>query len=581
MTSPTTSDPAIAALLGTVEPALLELSIESQRADWVAATHITDDTEILSAQAQARLIRATVDAMGAAARLADRPATAADRRKIELLRRSLSLVTPADPALAAELTRVVASMGGKYGKARYAPKGRSAALDVQALGQLLVESRDPALLEDVWTGWHETGRLVRDEFLRYVALGNQGAREVGFADMGAMWRARYDMPPDAFEAEVERLWQQVRPLYRSLHAYVRRRLVERYGAATVPPRGPIPAHLLGNLWAQSWEHVIDLVGPRDAPAPPDLTAALRAKGYGPTEMVRLAERFFVSLGLRPLPPSFWERSMFVRPPDREVVCHASAWDIDFVDDLRIKMCIDPTGEELRVIHHELGHNYYQWAYAPLPFLFRDGAHDGFHEAIGDTIALSVTPAYLARVGLLDPAAAQDDAGIGPLLVQALEKIAFLPFGLGIDRWRWRVFSGEIPAERLNTSWWALRREYQGVAPPGDRSDPAFDPGAKAHVPGNVPYMRYFLAHILQFQFHRALAREAGATGPLHAASIFGSTAAGDRLSRLLAMGQREPWPDALEAATGERRMDAAALLEYFEPLQRWLDRENAGEPVGW
>ncbi|HUJ77495.1 MAG TPA: M2 family metallopeptidase, partial [Thermoplasmata archaeon] len=385
MTSPTTSDPAIAALLGTVEPALLELSIESQRADWVAATHITDDTEILSAQAQARLIRATVDAMGAAARLADRPATAADRRKIELLRRSLSLVTPADPALAAELTRVVASMGGKYGKARYAPKGRSAALDVQALGQLLVESRDPALLEDVWTGWHETGRLVRDEFLRYVALGNQGAREVGFADMGAMWRARYDMPPDAFEAEVERLWQQVRPLYRSLHAYVRRRLVERYGAATVPPRGPIPAHLLGNLWAQSWEHVIDLVGPRDAPAPPDLTAALRAKGYGPTEMVRLAERFFVSLGLRPLPPSFWERSMFVRPPDREVVCHASAWDIDFVDDLRIKMCIEATGEDFRTIHHELGHNYYQRAYGHQPFLFRDSANDGFHEAIGDTI----------------------------------------------------------------------------------------------------------------------------------------------------------------------------------------------------
>jgi peptidyl-dipeptidase A len=403
--------------------------------------------------------------------------------------------------------------------------------------------------------------------------------------MGALWRSSYDMPPDAFAAEVERLWQQVRPLYLSLHAYVRGRLLEKYGPAVVSPTGPLPAHLLGNMWAQSWENVYPLVAPPLVAAPQaapsyDLTELLKAKRLDAREMVRSGERFFTSLGFTTLPETFWERSLFTKPRDREVVCHASAWDVDNDQDLRIKMCIEVTGEDFITVHHELGHNFYQRAYRQQPYLFRNGANDGFHEAIGDAIALSVTPEYLVKLGLLDKA--PDASGdIGLLLSRALEKVSFLPFGLLIDQWRWKVFSGEVKPAAYNAAFWDLRLRYQGIAPPVPRTEADFDPGAKYHVPANVPYTRYFLAHILQFQFHRAMCQAAGQTGPLHRCSVYGNKAAGEKLETMLAMGQSRPWPDALEALTGERRMDASALLEYFAPLQKWLDEQNHGKKVGW
>jgi peptidyl-dipeptidase A len=412
-----------------------------------------------------------------------------------------------------------------------------------------------------------------------VELGNKGARELGFRDTGAMWRSKYDMAPEAFPAEMDRLWNQVRPLYLSLHAYVRAKLREKYGDV-VPASGPIPAHLLGNMWAQEWENIYPLVAPKDADPGYDLTAILKAKHTQPLDIVRYGEHFFTSLGFAPLPKTFWERSLFVKPRDREVVCHASAWDVDQVDDVRIKMCIEITAEDFSTIHHELGHNFYQRAYDQQPFLFRDSANDGFHEAIGDTIALSVTPEYLQKIGLLEsvPDSSKD---LGLLLHKALEKIAFLPFALTIDKWRWQVFSGEIPPEKYNEAWWQLRLKYQGVAPPVERTEADFDPGAKYHVPANMPYARYFLADILQFQFHRALAQVAGCSGPLNRCSIYGSKAAGDRLNAMLAMGLSEPWPKALEALTGQKEMDATAILDYFAPLKRWLDEQNSGKPVGW
>ena len=557
-----------------VEEELLAASIESQRADWVYATFITPDTEELSSAALARLIGTTVRYAHEATRWPKGSLSGATARKAELLPLSLPLPAPADPALAQELTRRVASMTGIYAKGRHTPKGQREPVDLQRLSRILTESRDPAVLEDAWTGWHRVGRAVRPEFDRYVDLANRGARELGFPDLGALWRSRYDMEPAAFRREVDRLWEEVRPLYEALHTYVRNRLRATYGPAVVPDRGPIPAHLLGNMWAQSWEGIYPLLAPPGAGAPVDLTRLLVDRRTTPEEMVRYAERFFVSMGLPALPASFWSRSMLVRPRDREVICHASAWDVDYVDDLRIKMCIEITGEDFRTIHHELGHNYYQRAYGHLPFLFRDSAHDGFHEAIGDTIALSVTPEYLVRIGLLPAAPPDEGAELGFLLERALEKVAFLPFGLLIDRWRWDVFAGEIPPAEYNRSWWDLKARYQGVAPPGPRSDEEFDPGAKFHIPANVPYMRYFLAHLLQFQFHRALLREAGWTGPAHRGSIYGSKEAGRRLEAVLALGASREWPDALEAITGERRMDAQSLLEYFAPLRRWLDAEN-------
>ncbi|MBL8209254.1 MAG: M2 family metallopeptidase, partial [Bryobacterales bacterium] len=396
---------------------------------------------------------------------------------------------------------------------------------------------------------------------------------------GAMWRSKYDMPPDAFAKELDRLWEQVRPLYESLHAYARKKLREKYGDV-VPEKGPIPAHLTGNIWAQSWEYLDPLLAPKGGDPGYDLTKILRERKTDAKGMVKYGESFFTSLGFAPLPPTFWERSLFTKPRDREVVCHASAWDVDNVDDLRIKMCIEATAEEFAVIHHELGHNFYQRAYNQQPMLFRDSANDGFHEAIGDAIALSITPEYLVKLGFISkPADASKDVGL--LMRRALEKVAFLPFGLLVDQWRWKVFSGEVKPENYNASWWELRKKYQGVAPVTPRGEENFDAGAKYHVPANVPYSRYFLAHILQFQFHRAMAKAAGCTAPLHRCSIYESKEAGEKLKAMLEMGLSKPWPEALKALTGEDKMDASAMAEYFAPLKAWLDEQNKGTAVGW
>jgi peptidyl-dipeptidase A len=556
------------------EEELLRLYVTAGRADWVRMTYINDDTDALSADANARLDAAYARLAKAASRLPAAGLTADERRKVDLLRTSRPVAAPEDPVAGAELAGLVPAMEGIYSRWQHTPIGGSSPVDLQALSRILLESRDPGQLEDAWVGWHVVGREIRAPYVRFVELANRGARELGFSDTGAMWRSSYDMPPDDFAREVERLWQQVRPLYRSLHTFVRSRLQDRYGPTLVPEDGPIPAQLLGNMWAQTWEGIYPLVAPAAVDRGYDLTRILADRKTSPTDMVRFAERFFTSLGLDPLPPTFWQRSMFVRPRDREVVCHASAWDVDAVDDLRIKMCIEITDDDFTTLHHELGHNFYQRAYAKNSYLFRQSAHDGFHEAVGDTISLSVTPAYLERIGLLGHSP-PPDRDIGILLYRALEKIAFLPFGLIVDRWRWDVFRGDTPPEKYNTAWWHLVEEYQGVAPPRPRGEEEFDPGAKYHVPANVPYMRYFLAFILQFQLHRALARIAGQSGPIHRASIYGSKEAGDRLRQMLEMGCSRPWPEALQLATGETRMDAGALLEYFAPLQAWLDEQNA------
>lgn len=569
----------IGAFLSRAESRLLDLSIEAQQSGWVYATYITPDSESVAAKAYSRLIGATIELAKESTLYPTDRSSPEEARKTKLLRLSLPLIAPSDPTESQELTARVAAMQSAYSRGRHTPVGGTEPVDLQVLSRLLTESRDPSVLEDAWVGWHRVGRSIRGDFTRYVELANRGARELGFDDTGAMWRSKYDLPPDDFSREVERLWQQVQPLYRSLHAYVRHRLSETYGADRVPESGPIPAQFLGNMWAQTWDGIYPILAPPDETKPFDLTRALVDRGTTPEQMVRYGERFFVSLGLDPLPASFWERSMLTRPRDREVVCHASAWDLDYVDDIRIKMCTEITEEDFQTVHHELGHNYYQRAYAHQPFLFRDSAHDGFHEAVGDMVGLSVTPEYLAQVGLEGPGPPQDDTGL--LLRRALEKVAFLPFGLVVDQWRWKVFSGEIGPADYNRTWWEMRTRYQGIAPPVPRTEDEFDPAAKYHVSANVPYMRYFLAHLLQFQFHRALVKVAGATGPLHRASIYGSRAAGDRLRAMLEMGMSREWPDALEQIAGERQMDASGLLEYFAPLQRWLDEQNRGRLVGW
>lgn len=567
------------------EQELLQLANDAQQAAWVQSTYITYDTQEIAAKANQILTDAGVRIAKQAAQYRDVPLDPVNARKLALLRNSLVLAAPSNPQQSAELARLASNLEATYGRGKVCKDDPQSPTDKKCLSiidieKIMANSRDAAELRAAWEGWHQVSPPMKKEYARLVDIANQGARELGYPDTGAMWRSKYDMPPDAFAKELDRLWEQVKPLYLSLHTYVRRRLREQYGAHVVPAHGPIPAYLLGNIWAQSWENIYPLVAPPNEGPALDVTELLKARNVNELGMVRFGEGFFTSLGFDKLPPTFWERSLFLKPADRDVVCHASAWDVDSVNDLRIKMCIQRTGEDFVVIHHELGHNFYQRAYNQQPPLFRDSANDGFHEAIGDTIALSVTPEYLVKVGLLDKPTDQK-ADIGLLLHKALEKVAFLPFGLLIDQWRWKVFSGEVTPANYNASWWQLRTKYQGIAPPQTRGEDNFDAGAKYHVPAQVPYSRYFLAAVLQFQFHRALAKEAGCTLPLHRCSIYANDAAGKKLTKMLELGASKPWPDALYEVTGQRQMDATAMLEYFAPLKKWLDEQNAGQPTGW
>ncbi len=568
--------------LSGVDADLRRLWTHSARAAWVNQTYITDDSDQLSAAAEEASMEYLSRTIKASTRFDGLAIGADERRQMHLLKLGSVLPAPSDAAERSELAQIQVGLQSTYGKGQYCParlKGKCLKLD--ELSNVMAKSRKFDELLDAWTGWHSISPPMRDRFKRYVELGNKGAREIGFTDLGALWRSGYDMSPADFEAETERLWGQVKPLYDKLHCYVRSRLREVYGKDKIGEKAPIPAHLLGNMWAQEWENVYDLVEPWKGQASLDVTKSLQKKKTGPKAMVAMGERFFTSLGLEKLPATFWDRSLFTRPKDREVVCHASAWDVTYGGDVRIKMCIEPKEEDLITIHHELGHDYYYQYYYKLPVLFQQGANDGFHEGIGDTLALSVTPGYLKTLGLVDKVESNPKADLDYLMKRALGKVAFLPFGLLIDKWRWDVFAGKVGPADYNKAWWDARLKYQGVAAPVARTEQDFDPGAKYHVPGNTPYVRYFLAAIYQFQFHRALCKAAGQTGPLHTCSIFGSKAAGDKLKAMLAMGASKPWPEALRALSGETQADAGALLEYFAPLSAWLDEKTKGQTCGW
>ena len=559
---------------------LKDLSAELGAAGWVRATYITEDTAIIASAAREKYALWHSGMVKQALAYDGQDLAPATRRAIDLLKLGTSLPTPNDAAKRKELTMIATELSGMYGAGKYC-RSDDDCLSGSDLEGLMQTSRDYDELKEYWEGWRTIAPPMRPKYERYVELANEGAAELGYSDLGEMWRAEYDMSPTEFQAEAARLWDQVKPLYDELHCAVRAKLGERYGTDKVPQDGPIPAHLLGNMWAQEWGFIYDIMEPYPGVSDLDVDSTLKRKDYSPQEMVRSAENFYVSLGMDHLPDTFWTRSQFTKPQDREVVCHASAWGLDGGNDLRIKMCIKQTYDELRVIYHELGHNYYQSAYKNQPPLFQGGAHGGFHEAIGDTITLSMTPGYLKEVGLVSSAEESEKAVINRQMQMALDKIAFLPFGKLIDEWRWGVFSGAIKAEDYNKSWWDLRLKYQGIAPPSERSEADFDPGAKYHIPANVSYTRYFLARILQFQFQRSLCAIAGHEGDLPSCSIYGSKEAGEKFHAMMASGQSEPWQDALEKLTGTREMDATAIIDYFEPLMGYLKEQNAGRNCGW
>jgi peptidyl-dipeptidase A len=560
---------------------MTDLGREQAAAGWAYATYINQDTEFLNAKATERQLEYFSNAVEAAKAYQNQQLSPATARTLELLKLGVAAPAPKDPAKRAELAGITSKMEGMYGAAKYCPKGPDSCKDQGQLTKILANSHNYDELTEAWAGWHSTARPLRKEYVRFVELANEGSRELGFADLGAMWRSGYDMPPDDFTKEAARLWGQVKPLYDSLHCYVRGRLQKTYGAQRVPDGKPIPAQLLGNMWAQQWAEIYPLVEPYPGVNDLDVTAALKKQKYDAVRITQSAEAFYVSLGFPKLPQTFWERSLLTQPRDRDVQCHASAWHMDSKEDVRIKMCIEPTQDDLMTVYHELGHVFYDLSYNKQPFMFQSGAHDGFHEAIGDTVNLSMTPAYLHQIDLIGAVKQSPEATINQQMKLALDKVAFLPFGKMIDEWRWKVFDGQVKPENYNAAWWQLREQYQGVAPPVPRSEEDFDPGAKYHIPANTPYTRYFLSFILQFQFHKALCEAAGFKGPLHECSVYGNAEAGKRFREMLALGQSQPWQDTLEKLTGTRQMDASAILDYFAPLQQWLADKNKDQTCGW
>ncbi|MGB0360398.1 MAG: M2 family metallopeptidase [Endozoicomonas sp.] len=571
------AEESVQRFLDHAESYLNKLHNNVSRARWIHGNFITFDTSELEAEAIAEHTAAIVRLAHEASEFNHWQLSADSHRKLEQLKLSLTLPAPQDVDKNQQLSRITTELSNIYGKGQFCRD--DGCMTLGEINGLMSKSRDYDELLQLWVGWHNVAKPMRFLYEQEVVLSNEGARELGYDDVGVMWRSKYDMPPETFASEINKLWLEVKPLYQSLHCHVRAKLGEWYGDSVVPSNQPIPSHLLGNMWAQTWVNIYPIVAPKENQSF-DLTSQFKEKGYDELKIVKTAEQFFTSIGFTPLPDTFYQRSLFTKPQDRDVHCHASAWSLDGQEDIRIKMCIQRTEKGFHVVHHELGHNFYQRAYRRQPFLYQRGANDGFHEAIGDTIALSVTPKYLKEIGLLDKVP-DESKDIGLLMKMALDKVAFIPFGLLVDQWRWKVYSGEVTPENYNTAWWELREKYQGVTAPVERDANAFDPGAKYHVPGGVPYSRYFLAHIQQFEFHRALCEISGNTDPIHRCSIYNNKDAGAALNTMLEMGSSKPWQEAYKVLTGNEQMDATAIIDYFAPLHSWLKEKNQGKQCGF
>ena len=570
--------------LASVEEENLTEGPTVSSAYWISSNFITYDSQKIVADYSKRYTLKSLETSRNASSFNGLETTQSNRRQLDLLKGSFVMPPPFDDALAGELSEISTKLEAMYGSGKHCYED-GVCLDLEAFENILDSSRDSDELLKAWTGWHEIGKPMKPMYLRMVDIGNQGSKDLGFDGLSDLWFSKYDMPSETFLKETDRVWEEVKPLYEALHCHVRSKLNEEYGDEIIPIDGPLPVHVLGNMWGQSWSNIYDLVyDKKESNVAINVTQIINDKNIDEKEMVKYAEDFFLSMGFEPLPETFWERSLFIKPEDRSVVCHASAWNLDSANnDLRIKMCIEKNEEDFITIHHELGHIFYYQAYNHLPTLFQGGANDGFHEAFGDLLTLSITPDYLKNIGFISSEEANKakEDPIGLLMKQALEGVVVIPWALTLDKWRSSVFNGEIDANSLNSSWWDMRESYQGITSPVERSEDYFDPGAKYHIPANTPYTRYYLARIMQYQFHEALCSAIGFDGPLHECSIYGDEEAGKKIISTMAMGQSLPWQDAFENLTGLRDLSGSSVMNYYKPLKDWLDKQNENRMCGW
>ena len=553
-------------------------------ASWISSNFITFDSQKVIADYGTRYTLNSLEKARKASSFDNIKTSPENNRMLKILKSSFVMPPPLDESLARELSEITTSLEAMYGSGEYCYEDGHC-FDLEAFEAIIDNSRNPKQLLSAWRGWHEIGKPMKPMYLRMVEIGNKGSEDLGYDGLSDLWFSKYDMPADEFLNETDRVWDEVKPLYDALHCHVRAKLNDHYGDEVIPKSGPLPVHMLGNMWGQSWSNIYDLVYTEEANSNSiDVTKIIEDKNLSEIEMVEYAEDVFLSIGFEPLPETFWERSLFVKPSDRSVVCHASAWNLDPVEnDLRIKMCIQKNEEDFITIHHELGHIFYYQAYNHLPTLFQGGANDGFHEAFGDLLTLSITQDYLKQIGFIteDEAKLAKEDPIGLLMKQALEGVVVVPWALMLDKWRSAVFNGEIEANNLNSSWWQLREQYQGISTYENRNEEYFDPGAKYHIPGNTPYTRYYLARIMQYQFHEALCNSIGFEGYLHDCSIYGSMEAGEKIISTMAMGESLPWQEAFENLTGSRKLSGKSILNYYAPLKDWLDEQNKDRLCGW
>jgi len=553
-------------------------------ASWISSNFITYDSQKVIADYGTKSTLKSLERSREAASFDGLDTSKENQRMLNILKSSFVMPPPLDEELASELSEITTSLEAMYGSGEYCFDDEEC-YDLEAFESIIDNSRDPKELLRAWEGWHEIGKPMKPMYMRMVDIGNQGSVDLGYEGLSDLWFSKYDMPAEDFLDDTDRVWSEVKPLYDALHCHVRAKLNEHYGDEVISKTGPLPVHMLGNMWGQSWSNIYDLVYEEKPDSKYiDVTKIINEKSLSEIQMVEYAEDFFISMGFKPLPKTFWERSLFVKPRDRSVVCHASAWNLDPANnDLRIKMCIEKNEEDFITIHHELGHIFYYQAYNHIPTVFQAGANDGFHEAFGDLLTLSITPDYLVDIGFIseDDAEEAKQDPIGLLMKQALDGVVIVPWALMLDKWRSGVFDGEIDESNLNSSWWSLREEYQGINTSYERSENYFDPGAKYHIPGNTPYTRYYLASIMQYQFHEALCNLIDYDGYLHECSIYGNKEAGDRIISTMAMGQSLPWQDAFENLTGSRQLSGKSIMNYYAPLKEWLDEENKNRTCGW
>ena len=570
--------------LNEVENENLEFGPIISSASWISSNFITFDSQKVIADYGTRYTLDALDKARRASSFDDLEVSDEKRRMLNILKTSFVMPPPLDSELAAELSKITTSLGAMYGSGEHCFDD-GVCYDLEAFEAIIDNSRDPKELLKAWSGWHEISKPMKPMYMRMVEIGNQGANDLGYQNLSDLWFSKYDMPGDEFLMETDRVWSEVKPLYDALHCHVRAKLNDHYGDDIVSTSDPLPVHILGNMWGQSWSNIYDIVYPKQEElSTVNLTEIIEERKLSEIEMVEYAEDFFISIGFEALPDTFWERSLFVKPLDRSVVCHASAWNLDSANnDLRIKMCIEKNEEDFITIHHELGHIFYYQAYNHLPTLFQGGANDGFHEAFGDLLTLSITPDYLKKINFINQEEADraEKDFIGLLMKQALEGVVVIPWALMLDKWRAGIFEGDITKENLNESWWEMRKYYQGIVPPSERSEDYFDAGAKYHIPGNTPYTRYYLARIMQYQFHEALCKASGYDGYLHECSVYGNKVAGEKIISTMALGQSLPWQDAFEKITGSRELSGDSILNYYAPLKKWLDEQNEFRTCGW